>query len=257
MKSISVIARIFLVIFVFIYGVVNVGGQMAMANAAVISNFLGQDGFNLVKDETVGADEELDTEYFKSDYTNVLDLKANGEYLTQLVMEEGAVLLKNDNNALPLVSGDKVSLFSASSVNPVVSGYRENYAKKAGITNLLDGFKEAGLSVNEELYNWYKNRGYSSIGSIQLALDFLWYELETTYTAVLNTLKTAKTIREASDMVLHKFENPADQSVAVEIKRCSYGQGYYDQFAGTAVDPEPQPTTRRRMPIWMMCSRRI
>ena len=34
MKTISVIARIFLVIFVFIYGVVNVGGQMAMANAA-------------------------------------------------------------------------------------------------------------------------------------------------------------------------------------------------------------------------------
>jgi beta-glucosidase len=163
MKTISVIARIFLVIFVFIYGVVNVGGQMAMANAAVISNFLGQDGFNLVKDETLGADEELDTEYFKSDYTNVLDLKANGEYLTQLVMEEGAVLLKNDNNALPLASGDKVSLFSASSVNPVVSGYRENYAKKAGITNLLDGFKEAGLSVNEELYNWYKSSDYGRV----------------------------------------------------------------------------------------------
>ena len=45
MNTISVIARIFLVIFVFIYGVVNVGGQMAMANAAVISKFLGQDGF--------------------------------------------------------------------------------------------------------------------------------------------------------------------------------------------------------------------
>ena len=163
MKSISVIARIFLVIFVLIYGVVNVGGQMAMANAAVISNFLGQDGFNLVRDETLGADEELDTEYFKSNYTNVLDLKANGEYLTQLVMEEGAVLLKNDNNALPLASGDKVSLFSASSVNPVVSGYRENYAKKAGITNLLDGFKEAGLSVNEELYNWYKASDYGRV----------------------------------------------------------------------------------------------
>ena len=160
MKKISLLARLLLVIFVFMYGVVNVGGQMAMANAAVISKFLGQDGFNMIKDETIGADEELDTEYFKSDYNSVADLKANGEKLTQTVMEEGAVLLKNDNNALPLASTDKISLFSASSVNPIYSGYREHNDKSKGSTNLLDGFKEAGLSVNESLYNWYKSSGY-------------------------------------------------------------------------------------------------
>ena len=147
-------------LFIIIYGVVNVGGQMAMANAGVISNFLGQDGFNMVKDETLGADEELDSDYFKSDFESVKDVKANGERLTQLVMEEGAVLLKNDNNALPLSSSDKISLFSASSVDPIYSGYRENREKKAGAVNLIDGFKEAGLSVNEDLYQWYKNSGY-------------------------------------------------------------------------------------------------
>jgi hypothetical protein len=73
-----------------IYGVVNVGGAIAFANAGVISNFLGQDGFNIVKDETMGADESLDTEYVKSNFTSVKDLKANGEALTQKVMEEGA-----------------------------------------------------------------------------------------------------------------------------------------------------------------------
>lgn len=156
----SIISKVLLVIFVILYGAVNVGGQLAAANAAVISNFLGQDGFNMVKDETLGADEELDTEYFKSAFDNVKDVKASGENYTQLVMEEGAVLLKNDNNALPLASTDKISLFSASSVDPIVSGYREMLEKKAGTTNLLDGFKQAGLSVNEDLYNWYKNSGY-------------------------------------------------------------------------------------------------
>ena len=160
MKTVSFIARIFLVIFIFIYGVVNVGGQMAMANAAVISKFLGQDGFNLIKDETIGADEALDTEYFKTVYNSVAELKANGEKLTQTVMEEGAVLLKNDNNALPLSSTDKISLFSASSVNPIYSGYREHNDKSKGSTNLIDGFREAGLDVNESLYNWYKSSGY-------------------------------------------------------------------------------------------------
>ena len=106
----SFISKLLLVIFVILYGVVNVGGQIAAANASVISKFLGQDGFNMVKDETLGADEELDTEYFKSEYSSVSDLKANGEMLTQLVMEEGAVLLKNDNGALPLSSTDKISL---------------------------------------------------------------------------------------------------------------------------------------------------
>ncbi|MBQ7326852.1 MAG: glycoside hydrolase family 3 C-terminal domain-containing protein [Clostridia bacterium] len=156
----SFISKLLLVIFVILYGVVNVGGQIAAANASVISKFLGQDGFNMVKDETLGADEELDTEYFKSEYSSVSDLKANGEMLTQLVMEEGAVLLKNDNGALPLSSTDKISLFSASSVSPIFSGYREHNDKSSGTTNLLDGFTAAGLDVNRELYNWYKSSNY-------------------------------------------------------------------------------------------------
>ena len=155
----STFSKVLLVIFVILYGAVNVGGELAAANAAVISNFLGQDGFNMVKDETLGADEELDTEYFKSAFTSVKEVKDSSEAYTQLVMEEGAVLLKN-NGALPLASSDKVSLFSASSVDPILSGYRENMAKKSGTTNLLDGFKQAGLSVNESLYDWYKSSGY-------------------------------------------------------------------------------------------------
>ena len=156
----SFISKVFIVIFVLMYGIVTVGAEIAYANAGVISNFLGQDGFNMVKDETVGADEQLDTEYFKSDFSSVKDLKANGEALTQKVMEEGAVLLKNDNGALPLSGNDKISLFSASSVNPIYSGYREHNDKSKGSTNLLDGFKEAGLEVNQALYDWYKSSGY-------------------------------------------------------------------------------------------------
>ena len=148
-QVLSVISKVFLVIFIFLYGAVNIASQITAANASVISNFLGQDGFNMIKDETLGADEELDTQYFKSAYSSVKEVKEAGEILTQKVMEEGAVLLKNDNGALPLASTDKISLFSASSVDPIVSGYREMYEKKTGTVNLLDGFKEAGLTVND------------------------------------------------------------------------------------------------------------
>lgn len=159
-KFLSAISKIFLVVFTFLFGAINVGGAIADDNASTITSFLGQNGFNMVKDETVGADEELDTQYYKSSFGSVKEVKASGEAYTQKVMEEGAVLLKNENNALPLKSSDKISLFSVSSVDPIVSGYRENQDKKSGATNLLDGFKEAGLSVNEDLYNWYKSSGY-------------------------------------------------------------------------------------------------
>lgn len=85
----------------------------------------------------------------------------------------------------------------------------------------------------QALYDKWKSGGYSSIGSIDLALDYLWIELTTSYSGVFSVLKTASSVREASDKVLHDFENPADQSESVEETRSAMGQAYYNQFTGT------------------------
>lgn len=95
-------------------------------------------------------------------------------------------------------------------------------------------------SRKQALYNMYKSGGYSSIGSIELALDYLWYELQNSYPSVLSVLKSATSIRQASDTVLHDFENPQDQSESVEIKRAEYGQSIYDELAGTSSTFEPR-----------------
>lgn len=103
-------------------------------------------------------------------------------------------------------------------------------------------------SRKQGLYELWKNGGYSSIGSIELACDYLWYELGTY--GLRDTLKNATSIRQASDVILHDFENPADQSTAVEELRASMGQNWYNQFSGTGgtepdipdvPDPEPDP----------------
>lgn len=96
-------------------------------------------------------------------------------------------------------------------------------------------------SRKQALYDRYKsNAGYTSIGAINLALDFLWYELQNTFPTVLNVLKTANDLRTASDTVLHDFEAPADQSVTVEIERYNLSVGFYNQFSGsTPIDPNP------------------
>ena len=77
------------------------------------------------------------------------------------------------------------------------------------------------------LLNSRKNR---SIGDLSVQLEWLYTELSTSYKNVLNGLKNAKSVREASDIVLTKFERPKDQSEAVKIKRASYGQYFYDKY---------------------------
>lgn len=109
----------------------------------------------------------------------------------------------------------------------------------------------------QALYNMKKERGFSSIGSIGLACEYLWYELQTSYAGVLSVLKNATSIREASDKVLHDFENPADQSLQVESLRESLSQYWYDLYVGTSGEDmpddekpdnpeEPTPTSKKR-----------
>ena len=93
----------------------------------------------------------------------------------------------------------------------------------------------------QELYNLKVSGGYSSIGSIELAVDFLLIELKRDYPSVYNTLKTTTSIRDASDKVLHEFERPADQSEAVEITRYNLSLNIYEEFTGTTPDEPDEP----------------
>lgn len=81
----------------------------------------------------------------------------------------------------------------------------------------------------EALYEYAKSKN-KSIGDLEVALEFLYKELSESYQSVLNTLKNATSVLEASNAVLLKFERPADQSIGVQNKRASYGQGYYDKY---------------------------
>lgn len=70
-----------------------------------------------------------------------------------------------------------------------------------------------------------------SIGDLEMQLDFLMKELREGYKAVLTTLKTVGSVRQASDAVLLQFERPADQSETAKKRRASFGQKYYDRYA--------------------------
>lgn len=88
----------------------------------------------------------------------------------------------------------------------------------------------------------YAKASKKSIGDYEMQLGFLYKELSSSYASVLSELKNAKAVLDASNAVLTKFERPADMGAAVQNKRASFGQKYYDKYAKKPVTPDPKPT---------------
>lgn len=86
-------------------------------------------------------------------------------------------------------------------------------------------------SRKEGLLNYAKKTG-KSIGDTTMQLEFLWTEMQSsTYKKMMATLKSATSVRQASDVFLLDFERPANQSESVKVKRAEYGMSYYKKNA--------------------------
>lgn len=82
----------------------------------------------------------------------------------------------------------------------------------------------------QNLINFARAKG-KSIGDFEMQCDFLWEELNFSYKSVLNVLKTATSVEQASNVVMLKFERPADQSPENQKKRSANSQIFYDKYA--------------------------
>jgi len=83
-----------------------------------------------------------------------------------------------------------------------------------------------------KLYDHCKARK-ASIGDLDAQLDFLITELQQSYPSVWHVLTSTDSIKEASDIVLTKFEMPADCSQSVKSTRAGYGQQIYAALGGS------------------------
>lgn len=80
------------------------------------------------------------------------------------------------------------------------------------------------------LYDYAKSRGVS-IGDLEMQLEFFYKELESSYKGVLEALKSAENVRDATVIMMLKYEAPYDQSPDMQDKRVSIAQKYYTRFA--------------------------
>ena len=88
------------------------------------------------------------------------------------------------------------------------------------------------------LYDYAKSQG-KSIADLVMQLEFLWKELQN-YARTMSVLKNAKSVYEASTIVLTDFEKPANQGSSVKNARASFGNAFYDKFADKTVKVEAQ-----------------
>lgn len=80
--------------------------------------------------------------------------------LSRKAATEGMVLLKNENNALPLAEGEKVALFGKATIEYIKGGGGSGDVHTKYIRNIFDGFKmkekEGKASVYMPLVDFYK-----------------------------------------------------------------------------------------------------
>ena len=86
-------------------------------------------------------------------------------------------------------------------------------------------------SIKESLLNYARSKGVS-IGDRDMQVDWFIQAMKNDYKDIWSVLTTAKTVREASDAVLLKFERPADQSEAVQVKRAGFGEEFLAKYGG-------------------------
>lgn len=84
------------------------------------------------------------------------------EALCTEIAEEGMVLLKNENGALPLADSASINVFGWSSTNPLYGGTGSgSMSAEYETVTILDSLRAAGFTVNEDLVKFYTD--YSAV----------------------------------------------------------------------------------------------
>ena len=105
--------------------------------------------------------------FYWTDYESEEDLVNNDMAVCRQVEAEGAALLLNKNNALPLAADAKMSLFSQSASDPVLTGTGSAFMATGDAMSLYAALQDsfAPGCVNQELWKFYKTSGYKRVNA--------------------------------------------------------------------------------------------
>ena len=116
------------------------------------------------------------TPHFKGyKFSNKPDLKAHAA-VARKAAGESIVLLRNENDALPLKGNEKVALYGVSAIDFVAGGTGSGDVNKAYVVNMEDAMAGAGFTLDKTLADYYKT--FIAYDKAQTALSgaqFSWF----------------------------------------------------------------------------------
>lgn len=151
----------------FLFVLTLFGAQVASDYSGTVNSFLGVQTTVIEND----SDENVDTNYYPSGLSSEdrSDIDALNELEAQVVdeniatVEEGVVLLMNDNDVLPLKEGSNITLLGSSTVNV-------HYARNGGDAQFTNPESAFGATLYK---GWAKEEEYSDYNPLASYVDVM------------------------------------------------------------------------------------
>ena len=146
--------RTLTVVFLTLALIVTIVTELAYKYETVVNNALKTTSSKQVEIETSG-DEEVDSNYFPSDYESYDEIVEYGRQVSEEVESEGLVLMKNKDAALPLASGTNVSAVFQGAVDFSYGASGSGAIDASSYTDFKTALEEVNLNVNQTLWDYY------------------------------------------------------------------------------------------------------
>lgn len=144
----KILWRVLSVLFSLLFVLMMVAGPIANNYEAIINMVLHTDSF-----KTIGEENAVD--YFTPDYATSAEQANAALELCKQVEANGAVLLLNRENALPLEQGAKVTLLGTTSASFTYSGSGSGSMDVSKTKDLKTALENDGFEVNQTMWDFY------------------------------------------------------------------------------------------------------
>lgn len=176
--------------------------------------------------------DEVTSVYPTQKATNKAEAFANAQEVNLKLAEEGFVLLKNENAALPMNKGARISVFSKNSVNLSYGGSGSGGFDTSNNKNLYESLNDAGFVTNPTLKSFYES---SQSGPVRTANSS---DLDNGDNQKIATAETPQS--KYTDAVKNSYADYSDAALVV-ITRIG-GEGFdlprYQSDSEGAVSPD-------------------
>lgn len=221
------------------------GTTIANANGSWVNTFLGTTNYKTVEK---GDGEQTDTTYFDSEFSSLEELVAAKEELAEQISEEGSVLLKNNNSALPLnKENETVTLWGMNSHTPTLGGMigspsavdSEHGQVAYGIEEAMT---EKGFMLNQTMIDFYS--GDEAMAYARLGFGATGHGLSPAFGMSYENPSSYQVGEVPTDLYTNDLLTSADDTAAVVVisRDSSEAADYHpDMVNGTQGDSFERP----------------